>query len=392
MTTPNQNSRGQPNGLGVFAVLVVGAIALVVFTLTLLLGMTLVGSIAAEIGGAPPGNKTVSPDPATGTAVEFAETEGASEVLEVYQVQDSTGRAIALTGAPDSYYQSRERVDLAADDTWSVSTWARVDSGAAGETMTAISANGRVLIQYNGTSGEWVGWYYDDGTGNSYRLAGAAPNQPQNLSLVTLTANGTHVTLYRNTTQLDTQSVTTAAVESAELNATGWNGVLDEARVFDDATNASEQATLHANPVAPRPARNRTARLMFDEGSGKTTAIYFTPTVADLSNTTWVASGLPGHTLDEGTDYEIDADSGTITALAGGRIDGAPVVWIDIRYKSLNAVGEVGAAISGAFGLFGASVLVVPAVAVLAVLVGSLVAVVSGSTGSMPGMERNNGR
>ena len=379
--------RGERGQLGVFAVLVFGAVALVVLTITLLFGMQLVGAFANGLGAVQaPHNVTSSPDPITGEAVEFADTQGPSSVLGVYSVEDSTGYGLYLTGASDSYYQSKESVNLAADDTWSVSTWARVNASATSDTMTAVSANGRVLIQYNGSTSEWVGWYYDDGTGNSYRLSGSAPNQPGNLSLVTVTSNATHVVLYRNTTQLDVRDISTSSVEDAELNASNWHGTLDETRVFDDYTNASEQSDLHSNPVAPRPDRTRTARLTFDEGSGSTTAIYFTGTVATLSNHTWV-DGLEGHELTDGVDYTLNQDSGTITALDGGRIDGAPVVWVTYRYEGLNDVGVVARNMNGAFELFGTSVLVIPATAVLATLIGGLVGAISvlGSRGGRNG-------
>jgi len=362
--------RGQ---LGIFWWLLAGAVMLVVLTITLLFGMLFVGQTASDLGETGDiSNKTASPDPVTGQAVTFEDSDGASEILQVYQVNDSTGYAIELTGADDSFYESNSNIDLASDGNWSVSTWARVDDDAGDENMTAVSANGRVIIQYNGSDGNWSVWYYDDGTGNSYVLETDAPDQPGNLTLVTATANNTHIKVYRNDTLAATENLSTSSVEDADLNATNWDGTLDETRVFDDGTNDSEQSDLYNNPVAPRPERNRTARLMFDEGSGDRTAIYFTPTYADLSNHTWVTTGLDGHILTDGTDYTLNQDSGTITALDGGRIDGAPVVWIDYQYQALDDVGQGGKNMGGAFGLFGQAVIVIPAIAVLVTLVGGL--------------------
>lgn len=386
-TLDSEGERGQVPGLGIFAVLVFGAVALVVLSIILLLGMQLVGQAAIGLGSVqPPANYTSGPDPVTGEAVEFADTAGPSKVLAVYSVKDSTGYGVFLTGAADSYYQSKKKVNLASDDTWSVSTWAEVAAAGENDTMTAVSADGRVLIQYNGSTSEWVGWYYDDGTGNSYRLAGGAPNQPGNLTLVTVTANASHVVLYRNATQLDVQSVTTDAVENADLGAGNWHGTLDETRVFDDFTNASEQSTLHSEPVAPRPRRDRTARIMFDEGSGSVADIYFTGTAATLSNHSWV-SGLAGHELTDGADYTLNQHSGTITALDGGKIDGAPVVWVTYRYEGLNDVGVVARNIGRSFELFGESVIVIPAAALLATLIGGLVGAIT-LAGGRGGTER----
>lgn len=358
--------------LGVYQILVFGAIALVVLSTTLLLGLAVVGSVADDLGQTKqPRNKTASPDPVTGQAVSFDDTTHSAAVLAVYQVNDSTGYGIRLTGASDSFVESQESFELAGDDTWSVSTWARVNESAGSKTMTAVSANGRVLLQYNGTDGNWTAWYYDESSTNSYRVNVSAPDQPGNYTLVTVTSNSTHLWMYANTSKGDVKNITASNIADVGVSATNWNGSLDETRTFDDPTNDSQQSTLYSNPVAPRPDRTRTARIMYDEGSGTTTAIYFTSTRADLSNTTWV-TGLSGNELTEGTDYTLDQDAGTITALGGGRIDGAPVVWIDYRYQPLNRVGEVAAALSSAFTLFGSSVIVIPAIGVLAVLFGGL--------------------
>lgn len=357
----------------IFTMITLGALALVVFTIVLLLGLALVGNMAADIGETrDPFNKTASPNPTTGEAVSFEDTSHAAEIHEIFSVNDSTGYAIQLSGAGDSYVRSDQNVSIASDDTWTVSTWARVSDGAANDTMTAISANGRVLIEYNGTTGNWSAWYYDDGSRDSYQVEVSAPNQPENLTLVTATSNGTHFTIYANTTQGETADITSSSLEDSEINATNWAGTLEETKTYDDYTNLSEQQDLYDNPIAPKTDRNRTARLMYDEGSGSSTAIYFAGTTATISNGTWV-NGLAGHELTEGSDYEIDQSSGTITALEGGRIDGAPVVWIDYRYEPLNRIGQIGSSLMSAFTLFGVGAIIIPAAVVLGVLVYGLI-------------------
>lgn len=390
---PSQDGDGAP--LGVFSVLLGGAIALVVVTVIVLLGLAVVGGMAQSMGTeGDPTNKTGSPNPATGQAVSFENTAGGREVLEVYSVEDSRGNAVRLTGADDSFVQSQESVDLASGDNWTVATWARVRDGQGSASMTAVSANGEVLIQYNGSEGNWSVWYYDEGARNSYRANVSAPDQPGNFTLVTATSNGTHMWIYANQTKGDVVDVTGNSIVDADLSSTNWNGTLDETRTFNGSTNDSEQADLHNNPVAPRPTRDRTARLMYDEGQGDTTAIFFTGTRADLSNFSWV-DGLNGHELSEGTDYEIDTGAGTITALDGGKIDGAPVVWIDYRYQPLNRVGKVVDALRPAYQLLGTSVIVIPAAAILAVLIGGLIGAISlaGSVSfdGLPGFNNRRG-
>lgn len=365
----SQAPEGGP--LGVFGWLLSGSIALVALTIILLIGILLVGGTATDLGATDdPFNTTASPNSEVGTAISFASTEGEREVLAVYDVNDSTGYAVEFTGASDSYLESDQQVDI-GDDSWTVSTWARVDDGAKNNLMTAVSADGRVLIQY--LNGTWSAWYYDEADRNSWRANVSAPDQPGNLSLVTATSNGTHLWIYANTTRGDTVNITGSSIEDATLNSTNWDGSLDETRTFDDETNDSEQSTHYNNPVAPRDERNRTARITYDEGSGQSTAIYFTGVSASLSNFSWVSTGLPGNRLSEGTDYQLSEADGTITAIDGGLIDGAPVVWIDYRYQPISNVGQVSEALQGAFDLFSNVPLIIPAVAVLSVLIGGII-------------------
>jgi len=361
-------ARGQT---GIFMTLVIAAVALVMFTVVLLVGVSLVDGVVSGIGGqAGPVNTSASPDPVTGQAVSFEDTSGEATVTQVYDVVDSRGYAVALTGASDSYVQTDSDVTLTSDATWSVSTYAAVDATATGTTMTALSVDGRILLQYNGTAGSWAAWYYNESSRNSYRVSVTAPD-PTNLTRIEARHNGSALTIYRNTTQGTTATTGTSNTADAWPDATNWDGRLDETRTFDDPLPSSERASLVTNPVGPAPGTNRTARLMYDQGGGTTTPIYFAGADATLSNASWVG-GLPGASLTEGADYELDTGAGTITALANGRIGGAPVVWIDYRYNPADEVASLGQTLVESYGIFGVAALVIPGVAVLAVLVGGL--------------------
>jgi hypothetical protein len=367
--------------------LVMGAVALVVLVVVLLLGMTVLQGITDGLGASTTaGNVSSEPDPTAGQPVSFADTAGDAEVQAVYDVRDSRGYGVALTGAPDSEVAADADFTVASDDTWTVATWAAVNSSATGETMTALSADGRVLIQYNGSASEWQVWYYDENGRDSYRVTVAAPS-PTDYTWVAAHHDGTTLTIYRNTTAGGSTSTTADSITSARTTSSNWHGRLDETRTFDDALTSSQRAALVADPVGPLENGTRTARIMYDQGQGTSTPIYFADTGATVSNASWVG-GLDGQSLTAGTDYTIDEGAGTITALAGGRLEGAPVVFIDYRYLGTNAVGEVATAISGTLGVFGAAALLIPAVAVLAVLVVALAA----SPASLPGIGGRNRR
>lgn len=364
------DDRGQ---LGVFAVIIFAAVALVILAIILLLGVALIGGIVDGVGGqTDPISKTASPDPIVGESVEFADTRGQAEITEVYGVRDSRGYAVSLTGASDSYVQTNADVTLASDATWTIGTWARADPGAVNETITALSADGELLLQYNGTSDQWVAWYYDTAARDSYRVTVAATD-PTAYTWVGARHNGTHLTIYRNGTEGGTVATDGGSdFAPIEVNSTNWDGELDETRAVDDALTQSQIDSHVADPIAPLPGTNRTARVMYDAGAGTSTPIYFTGTSMTLSNASWT-TGLPGHSLTDGVDYELDAGDGTITALADGRIDGAPVVFVEFEYLDRNDVANLGYQLTDAIVFMAQSAIVIPAAAVLALLFGGLI-------------------
>lgn len=375
--------RGQ---LGIFLFFIFGAVALVVLSITILLGISFVGGFVDGIGNGGPIDKTATPDPIVDQSVSFEDTSGANEISQVYQVKDSTGNAVELTGASDSYVSSNAQYTIAEDSNWTVGTWANVDSSAANENMTALSADGRVLIQYNGSRSEWSVWYYAEGSRDSYRVNISAPNQPGNYTWVEANHNGTHLQVFANTTGGEIANTSKSNIQSANTNTTNWDGSLDETRTFDDSLNSSQRSDLVSNPIEPRKGTNRTSRVMYDQRSGSEYPVYFTGTTVTAHNFTRV-SGLPGNELTEGVDYTLNTDGGTITALANGRIDGAPVVWIDYEY--LDGVSNNGRTILDAFNLFSNSILIIPAVATLVVLLGLVLGVMNLTSPTIPGSKGN---
>lgn len=339
---------------------IVGALAVAI---GLILGILIVGAVvnvadepadwvyqeydAAELEG-------------TNTFVAFDDGQGRNET-----VWKTTGFAVNLTGADDSYVEARDNVELASDDTWTVSTWAYVDQGAESDNMTAVSADGRVLIQY--LDGNWSAWYYDEGARTSWRANVSASDQPTNYTLVTATSNGTHFWIYANTTKGDVVDVTGSSIEDATLNTTNWDGRLEETRTFDDRTNDTQQATLHANPVAARNDRNRTARIMYDQ-PGRAQIVIFQDTVADVSNGTFSA-GFAAQEMDSdsviGGDYEWSRDGPSIRPVSGGELDGFPVAYASYELKS-NVMTDVVKGIGDAFNFAS----VIPILIVAALILG----------------------
>lgn len=255
-------------------------------------------------------------------------------------VVTSRGYAVNLTGANDSYVRSKQGIDFSQDDTWSVSLWARLDNDATAEEQTALSLNGRLVINYNQTSSEWVVWYYDDGSRDSYELSVTGPNQPANFTNIQVTSNETHLQVYRNNTLGDTANLTTSSIVDAPVTSENWNGRLEEVRTVDDVLSVSERQELVDNPVEPQPGTNRTARIMFDEPYESSQLVLFSGTELEQSNVTF-SQGFEGRQLTEGqyavtADYTWNENGPRIRLLEGGSADDIPVAYVDYTKSGID--------------------------------------------------------
>lgn len=250
---------------------------------------------------------------------------------------ETTGYGVNLTGASDSYVRAKSNFEIAEDQTWTVSAWGYVEQGSGSDDMGLVSADGRVTISYNGSASQWEAWYYDEGARNSYQVnVSASGNEVGNYTNVMVRANGTHFTIYRNNTQGEIVNITLSSITDAPVNATNWNGRIEEIRTFDDALTSSERSSLVSSPAEELPAPNVTARAMFDQPDRSTQLLLYTGTSLDQSNASFSqgfaeqimsAQGVLG-----GGDYEWDNNGPKIRALSGGDLDGAPVVYASYEY------------------------------------------------------------
>lgn len=251
----------------------------------------------------------------------------------------SRGFAVNLTGANDSFVESRAGFDVAADDNWTVSVWGRVDPGAGSNNMTLLQVGGDLSIVYNGSEGNYSAWYYESGSRNSYRVNVSAPNQPANFTNVQVSSDGTNVSIYRNGTLGDRKNVSTALnTAPAPVNNSNWDGRVEEIRTFDNNLTASERDEIVNSPIKEQSDNNRTARVMFDQTRGSSVAdVFFTNTVMELNNAS-NSPGFEGQVLDESDafttrDYVFSTDGPTLKPESGSPIDGQPVVYVEYQFK-----------------------------------------------------------
>lgn len=314
----------------------------------LLIGVSVAsGTIAdADTGAERVFTQTAVVTEETGVWYELGNQAGENET-----VVTSRGYAVNLTGAPDSHVQSTADVPVGSGGNWTVSVWAWADSDASATNRTVLSVNGRVVITYNETASEWRAWHFDDGSTNSHVVSVAAPNQPGTWANLMVRRSGDDLTIYRNNTAGGTATISSSNIAPAPVNASTWDGRLEELRLFNESLDSGERQAVVDDPVAPRPGYARTARAMFDEPYASEQLLLFTDAAMSQSNVTFSA-GFPGRELTAGRaglgqgDYAWDTTGPQLQLLDDGSAADAPVVYVDYTHWEFGALHGFTAAFS----------------------------------------------
>lgn len=340
-----------------------------VLIIALLLGVTVVDTLTATTDAT---NKDVTRQAATlGPAGTYTElNDGIGKKETVYK---TTGYAVNLTGADDSFVESDSPLQIATDKNWTVSMWGYVDAGNTNSNLSAISVDGRLIITYNGSVNEWQGWYYDEGSRDSYIVSvPTSGNETGNFTNIMVRRNFSHLTIYRNNTQGETQNLSADSIEDAPVNATNWDGRLEEVRAFDRALNSSNRDAIVNTPVEQQPHLNTTARIMFDQPDKETQFILYSQADLSTSNVSY-SDGFPKQIMDKGefanlgADYTWDSTGPQLKHLKNGELDGAPVAYASYSFGVTGAAGIIDAA-----GNLTELAALVPIIAILLIIVGRL--------------------
>jgi hypothetical protein len=256
-------------------------------------------------------------------------------------VKQSLNDSAQLDGA--SAITGELGADVAADRT--VSTWARVDNTSG--VRQVVSVDSRTILVYNGTSSEWSCWSYDDSSGQTHRAAVSAASPGVFTNLQCERAGGA-LTLRVNDSTTASVQTDSANATAQTLQTTPLDGSVDETRVFNGTLTSSEQSALYNTPTAPLESAPRQGRIMYDAyGSLDSIPVYIAGGTLDGTAAT-KAAGLEGQTAVEGTDWSLSGD--VIDVLAGGVLEGAPVVFVAWSFGS-GGVGLVPlGALSGPIG------------------------------------------
>jgi hypothetical protein len=288
-----------------------------------------------------------------GTWVAIGDDTGTNET-----VYDSRGYAVHFTASNDSYIESDRDVEFSTGGNWTVSLWASLNESApTGETRGVLNLDGQLLVTHNDTSSEWTAHYYDEGARTGTNVSVPAPSQPGSLTNIQVVRAGDELTIYRNTTAGETATLNDSSVFDAPVEASDWHGRLEELRVYDDALDASTRNSLYDNPNGPTSGHNQSGRAMFDEPAASRQRLFYSDAYLEQSNVSF-KQGHPGQVLEEGSvgllgaDYEWNTEGPELKPVSGGRLDGAPVAYVDYNLQTVS-VGSLTGSFTNALILAG---------------------------------------
>jgi hypothetical protein len=209
--------------------------------------------------------------------------------------------------------------------------------------MTAISADGRVLVTYNGSQSQWQAWHYNEGAAPSHIVnVSTSGNEVGNFTNIIVWSNQTHLSIYRNGTQGQIKNITTDNITSAPVDAQNWDGRLEEVRTFDRALDSTNRTAIVNNPVEQQPNFSTTSRIMFDQPDKSTQLILYADADLQQSNVSFSAGFAEqvmqpktlSNDLAGTTDYNWQTDGPRLAPTAGGELDGAPVAYASYDYNT----------------------------------------------------------
>jgi len=268
---------------------------------------------------------------------------------DVTSVQDSTGRAADLSGGEVAITGGLGVRDD-PDSRWTFATYSSVDDTSRASVLWSLGQS-YVIAFTPANGGEYVGWFYNETTTNSYTVSVSAQN-PGSLSPLLLERDGTTLTLYNEGGSSSSVTITPTGDSSAPLpTSNNLEGKLEETRTWDRPLSASERQTYRSDGIEPVAVENRSARLLFDT-TGNDVAIEFRSASGELKGAASRGDGLVGSAMARGTDFEIVRVNGddAVKPLAGGELADQPRIAITTPRTTFE---KFVLALGGAFGLAG---------------------------------------
>lgn len=336
---------------------IVGVVIIAVVALVAVQVFAAVGGVGATLGTT---SGDVSYDPTTGDAKTL--DEDVDEAPEFFKISLTREHGIRLNGS--GYVDAHAPGTWPGSGNWTACATGRLDSefnSEAAYTLLAVD-NETVTLHYD--DGVWAG-YHEKDNGDSARVTMPANSPTDWTALCVKRENDTdELLMYRDGSKSSSSSYGSASRPLGN----DWNGDVDEVRFFDHAMADGEASTYGSEPVAGL-GREDVARWMFEEGSGATTDAFFMDASATLEGDAQWGPGVENPDLQEGTDYDRGVDPLSVKPIAGGLIDGSPILYVE---WATGLGGTLAAVMDG----FGNAITLIPIV--LLVLVASIAVAVIG--------------
>lgn len=257
------------------------------------------------------------------------------------EVSLTTGHAVSFPADAQARYVESVHGDQWRNGSWGVMLVADLDEEINQDAAYSAFAAGNGSVHLMRTDGDWLA-YYDNGT-DSASVRVDARNQSSSGGLFGGIFSGetaAEPVVVRwddgaSTLHIETPDHAANATADSDTEprppAYDWVGTIDEARVVSQYPTRADTDSYLSEPVAPLPdsEQQQAARYMFDEESGTTTEPYYAAASADVIGGELGATGVDGPGIANGTDYELSFGPLAIEALAGGELDGAPVVHLN---------------------------------------------------------------
>lgn len=292
---------------------VIAAVLVAVVTLIGMLILSAVAGVAVDFGISD-GSERIEPTTDQPTILD----ENIDEDPDFFDVETTRGHAIALDG---SGYVDTDPPDGWDTGGWTVCAVGQLDGGVNEQASHNLVAIDNETVRIDWRDGEWWAYYASDSVSGSVTVPASAAELTPVCALYNSTAD--ELTLVAggesSTTSLDTETETRPV-------AYRWSGTVDEKRMFDRALTSSEQDRLQTHPTAGIGVED-SARWMFEDGEGDTSAAFYHDDEATIVNGTWTA-GVGNPPIDAGDDYELGVDPLEITPLSGGTVDETPILYV----------------------------------------------------------------
>lgn len=285
----------------------------------------------------------------------------AASVENVTETRATLGNSLTLDGSGDA--SAVVDANTSVSGNYSVSTWARLDNQSA----TVLVADYEDLsVVYNGSTGEYVAYYWSEQSRSLHRAGGAATD-PGNWTLLSVQRDGDQLELWEGSTLIASKTV------SGDGSATmppldNVDGQIEETRVHDYPLSSAQLSEWQSERALAVSGDAPAVRVTYDSRDGDSTPVFFAAGSLDRGSGTSFADGFSAPNLTRGDDFTWGGTRGATVSIPSGSVlepDGAVLFATYETNKFGGFLARLEGAVSGAIGLLTLALLVIAAGALM---------------------------